>query len=148
MKFLPETQVQSAVLDTNVVLDWMLFKDVRCSGLVRAIENGKLRWLTTCAMREEFTHVLSRKALQAWAPDSAQIWQAWQQFSCQVRTQAFFPPPSLRCTDIDDQIFIDTALQHAQWLFTRDREVLKLARYALPLGLRIRSPEPAALQFI
>ena len=51
-------------------------------------------------------------------------------------TQARF-----RCTDADDQKFIDLAIEHrARWLVSRDRAVLKLARRAAPLGLGIVTP--------
>ena len=54
----------------------------------------------------------------------------------------------LRCTDADDQKFIDLALGYgARWLLSRDRAVLKLARRAQPLGLAVMTPDawPAAL---
>ena len=48
----------------------------------------------------------------------------------------------MRCTDGDDQKFIDLALGHgARWLLSRDRAVLKLARRARPLGLSVLTPE-------
>jgi predicted nucleic acid-binding protein len=48
----------------------------------------------------------------------------------------------LRCTDPDDQMFVDLALEAgARWLVSRDRAVLRLARPALPLGLAIVAPE-------
>jgi predicted nucleic acid-binding protein len=51
------------------------------------------------------------------------------------------PSPPLRCSDPDDQIFIDAALaHHATWLVTRDRALLKLRRQALAQGLRIVQP--------
>ena len=46
-----------------------------------------------------------------------------------------------RCTDPDDQKFIDLALHSgAQWLLSRDRAVLKLAREARQRGLAIVAP--------
>jgi predicted nucleic acid-binding protein len=53
------------------------------------------------------------------------------------------PPPvhTLRCTDVDDQKFIDLAIAtSARWLVTRDRALLKRARRAAPLGLSIATP--------
>ena len=32
------------ILDTNVVLDWMLFGNRECSPLIAAIERGALQW--------------------------------------------------------------------------------------------------------
>jgi uncharacterized protein len=55
-----------------------------------------------------------------------------------------YPPlPALRCTDPDDQKFIDFALAcGARWLVSRDKAVLKLRRRALALhGLQIVHPD-------
>jgi len=48
----------------------------------------------------------------------------------------------MRCTDPDDQKFIDlAATSGAQWLISRDRAVLKLRKRAFALAqLRIVSP--------
>jgi len=62
-------------------------------------------------------------------------------------------PPAVRliCRDPDDQKFIDLAIsQGAQWLFSRDRAVLALAKRARAQGLIIMSPDswrlPAAAE--
>jgi predicted nucleic acid-binding protein len=48
----------------------------------------------------------------------------------------------MRCTDTDDQKFIDLALAHgARWLLSRDRAVLKLGRRTRVLGLEVLTPE-------
>ncbi|MBX3622048.1 MAG: PIN domain-containing protein [Rhizobacter sp.] len=47
----------------------------------------------------------------------------------------------LRCTDPDDQKFIDLAVANARWLVSRDRAVLKLARRAALFGLQVVSPD-------
>jgi predicted nucleic acid-binding protein len=47
----------------------------------------------------------------------------------------------MRCTDPDDQVFIDLALAcKARWLLSKDRALLKLARRARALGLSIQPP--------
>jgi len=48
----------------------------------------------------------------------------------------------LRCSDSDDQKFIDLAVASgAAWLISRDRAVLRLARRASAFGLAIVTPE-------
>jgi predicted nucleic acid-binding protein len=48
----------------------------------------------------------------------------------------------LRCTDADDQKFIDLACAApARWLVSRDRAVLKLRRRAATDGLVIVTPD-------
>src|SRR5688572_7537654 len=46
------------VLDTNVVLDLLVFGDPQTQPLADALANGDLRWLATPAMREELARVL------------------------------------------------------------------------------------------
>jgi predicted nucleic acid-binding protein len=130
-----------AVLDTNVLLDWLVFDDPRCATWVAALQAGRLQWLATQAMRDELMDVLARGVLQAWQPDVAQITSAWERWACMA--QASEPPAlaQLRCSDRDDQKFVDAALAGATWLLSRDRAVLKLARRARPWGLRIATPE-------
>ena len=132
----------SVVLDTNVVLDWLVFRNSRCEPLVQAIEEGQLRWLVTEPMRDELAHVLGRGVVDAWSPDGLQLWESWHRLSETVPLPVIGGDSlRLRCTDPDDQKFIDLAVSSAQWLISRDRAVLKLARRAQRLGVQIVTPE-------
>ena len=42
------------ILDTNAVLDWLVFRDARMHGWALAIEQAQVLWLTCAPMREEF----------------------------------------------------------------------------------------------
>ena len=136
------THKAAVVLDTNVVLDWLVFRNPDCAPLTQAIEKGHLRWLVTESMRDELTHVLGRGVVDAWEPDQAQLWESWHRLS-QTVSQPVVAGESLRlrCTDPDDQKFVDLAISSAQWLISRDRAVLKLARRARRLGVRVATPE-------
>ena len=58
-----------------------------------------------------------------------------------------WPRLTPRCSDPDDQIFIDLAIaQGAQLLLTRDRALLKLARKAQRHGVWVATPERWAAQ--
>jgi len=131
-----------AVLDTNVLLDWLVFANPDVDGLVRAISSGRIAWLSSEAVRAELSHVLARGVASAWAPDLAAIDLAHATHALDVAQPApDAGEPRLRCTDGDDQKFIELALGHrAHWLVTRDRALLKLARKALPRGLLIVTP--------
>ena len=130
------------VLDTNVVLDWLVFRDLRCAELGDALRHRRARWIATEAMRQELQCVLARGTLDAWAPDLLSIWSNWEQWA-----QIVAPPPapiprSPRCTDPDDQKFIDLGLHvGAHALLSRDRAVLRCARRTRPLGLDILPPD-------
>ena len=131
-----------AVLDTNVVLDWLLFGNPQCAALQQALTSAALRWVATAEMRDELTHVLGRGHLDRWQPDLGLLGSQWDKYCVEVLA----PPPAnhatrLRCTDADDQKFIDLALAcGARWLLSRDRAVLKLARKAQARGLTIQTP--------
>jgi predicted nucleic acid-binding protein len=131
------------VLDTNVVLDWLVFRNPGCAPLVEALEAGRVRWVSTAAMRDELMHVIGRGTLASWQPDLEAIAGAHRRWA-QVTDAAASAPTSarLRCTDPDDQKFIDLAAQFGgACLLSRDRAVLKLARRARETGFAILTPE-------
>jgi predicted nucleic acid-binding protein len=126
------------VLDTNIVLDWLLFGDPSAAALADAVAAARLRWIASASMRAEAERVLTREALRRWRPDAFAILARWD---AAVSTVAEPPPAplSMRCTDPDDQVFVDLALAHrVAWLFTRDRALLRLARRARAFGVTIR----------
>lgn len=133
------------VLDTNAVLDATVFADPGMRPLIDAITSGQLRWLASPPMRLELQRVLDGRLL---APrlahtqaqrDGALAW--FDRWAC---LQNEPPPdllPRLRCSDADDQLFIDLALHcQARYLVSHDRAVLKLARKARALGLLVMRP--------
>lgn len=130
-----------AVLDTNVVLDWLVFRNPRVHSLATALETGALVWLSCAPMRTELAHMLASQRLARWAPDAALVLATHDRLATVIEP----PAPSgarWRCSDPDDQVFLDLALaQQAEWLWTHDRALLKLARKAALLGLKIRKPE-------
>ena len=130
------------VLDSNVVLDWLLFEDVRVRPIVQAIETGAVHWLVNSAVRHELEVVMARGELGRWAHRQPMLWQAWARWACEQPLPAVSLIVSrLRCTDVEDQKFLDLAVdQQAVWLVTRDRAVLKLSRKAALLGLQIMTP--------
>lgn len=129
-----------AVIDTNVVLDWLLFADPRVRWLADAVTTGRLRWLATEAMLEELAHVLARPFDARWPVDAPAILATVRRHVELVAPRAV-PGQPLPCRDPDDQKFIDLAVAWpAAWLFSRDRALLHLARRALPRGVRVLNP--------
>lgn len=98
-------------------------------------------------MRDELSHVLSRGVADAWSPDLQALWSAWDRYATAAEPLALAGPATrMRCTDPDDQKFVDLALGHgAKWLVSRDKAVLKLNRRVQPLGLRVLTPEQWSL---
>ena len=142
------------VLDTNVVLDWLHFRDPRCAALADAVEARRVRWIATAAMRDEIEHVLERGRLGTRWPDGpASVRDGWQRWATMVEETSAVAPLTMRCTDADDQKFIDLALAgRATALLSADRALLKLARRAAASGLAITTvsawhlpPDPAGV---
>ena len=128
----------AAVLDTNVVLDWLVFRDARAAALAGAVEGGRLRWMACASMRQELSHMLAHRTLSSWAPDPA---RALAVFDALATLRGEPPPSRLKCTDADDQVFIDLAVASgARWLVTHDRALLRLARRARAFGVTVLTP--------
>ena len=130
----------AAVLDTQVVLDWLVFRDAGCAALAAGFDRGSLRWLATSAMLRELDHVLDRGVASAWQPDRAAIRHAFERHGTLVEVPAAVALP-LRCTDPDDQMFIDLAqAAGARWLLSRDHALLALRRRAATRGIGVLRP--------
>ncbi len=134
------TSAPAVVLDTNAVLDWLVFTDTAMAPLARSIQEGRLLWLACPRMREELVRVLGYASLVNWNPDSERVLTFYDRWTC--RREAPPPQPSHpTCTDTDDQVFIDMAIvEGARWLITHDRALLRLARRARRHGVQIVVP--------
>ena len=128
------------VIDTQVVMVWLVFNDARVQALAAALTAGRLRWLVAPAMRDEIRHVLGRGVAARYSPDLALIEAQFDAHSEVI--DAAEPSPRLVCRDPDDQKFIDLALARgARWLVSRDKALLTLAKRARLRGLAILKPE-------
>ncbi len=136
------------VLDTNVLLDWLVFDEPSVRALCQAVEHGQVEWLHCPAMHVEFEHMVRHTSLARWEPNVDRCLGTLTRLGRCVDAPATGHRVTLRCTDADDQVFVDLALAHrARWLVSRDRAVLKLARRARLLGLQVLTPQAWALDF-
>jgi len=135
------TRPPLAVLDTNVVLDWLVFREPAVAPLAAAIGAGQIGWLACSGMRQELAQMLSHASLERWQPDAVAALACFDRLVTPAATPALAPALQLRCTDPDDQVFLDLAIAcGARWLLSHDRAVLKLARRAAGRGLAILRP--------
>ena len=138
----PAPPIERVVLDTNAVLDWLVFGNAACAGWGERLASGRAQWLVTEPMRTELALVLDRDALRGRGIAAEAVWEVWSRLATPCPPAGSVPADRLRCTDPSDQMFIDLAIAHrAQWLVSRDRAVLKLARRARAYGLAIVTPE-------
>lgn len=139
----PTDAPPALVIDTNWVLDLCVFHDPRAQPLRTALERGAWRWLTCPGMRSEWLRVLDYPAVQhrlAQTADGRAQAQAW--FDRHATPVPAAPACGLRCSDPDDQRFIDLAVQHRATLLSKDRAVLALRRRLERLGLRVQAHWP------
>ena len=129
------------ILDTNVVLDWLLFDDPFGRVIGAAVMAGDVPWIGTAAMLEELATVLLRPGLERWQ-HRVDTTLSTARARCTLAEEPWATTPATpQCSDLDDQKFIDLAVaRRARWLITRDRALLRLARPARAFGVAVLTP--------
>lgn len=117
------------VLDTNIVLDLLVFRDPQAQPLSEGLLAGRLRWIATAAMREELARVLGYPKLAARvAFHRGEPTQVLADFDRHVQLVDVPPKAEVTCGDPDDQKFIDLAVAHRCTLLSKDDEVLRMKK--------------------
>ncbi|THT99405.1 putative toxin-antitoxin system toxin component, PIN family [Lampropedia puyangensis] len=125
---------RALILDTNIVLDYLLFGDpsaLRLQAQVNAAlaDATQWRWIATQRMRDELAHVLLYPHLQ---PMLAHYQHTPETILAQFDQRTTLVEPAIACTlycrDSDDQMFIDLAVAHQGMLLSKDKQVLKLRK--------------------
>jgi len=125
------------VIDTNIVLDLLVFDDPAWAPLRAALDAGEWRWIATAPMRVELARVLGypliarRLIKDARTPTS--VLAAFDAQVHAIEAQAARAP--FVCRDPDDQIFIDLAVAHRAWLLSKDNAVLSMRKRLATLGV-------------
>lgn len=135
----------AVVLDTNIVLDVFVFADEAARPVLPALEDGRLQWLATAAMRDELARVLAYPQivprLQYYGLQAADVLARFDRHALVVEAPAKAP---LTCSDPDDQKFIDLAVARQALLLSKDRAVLSMKKRLVPWSVRAQAAfEPA-----
>ncbi|MBK9235258.1 MAG: PIN domain-containing protein [Rhodoferax sp.] len=131
------------VLDTNIVLDLLLFHDPAAKPLGTALESRSLQWLATIAMREELQRVLGyRQIVPRLAHYQRSAEEVLAEFDRLARLHAVSLKAGVTCADPDDQKFIDLAVAYRTTLLSKDRAVLCMAKRLHAHGVRVASVLP------
>ena len=127
------------ILDTNVWLDWLLFDDPSLAALKAAVAEGRAEIFIDAAGEAELARVLAYD-LGKRSIDAER--QAACLAECLCIAKRFEEVPGFdkaalpRCADPDDQVFLEAAAAaRADYLVTKDRELLDLASRKLPFGI-------------
>jgi len=128
------------VLDTNIVLDLLVFRDPPTHALHAALfanpQIPDLMWLATVPMREELARVLAYPHIAVrLAFHGLQAAQVLSHFDARARIVPVAPKAPATCKDPDDQKFIDLAVSHGATLLSKDKAVLCMRKRLMKLGV-------------
>lgn len=126
------------VLDTNIVLDLLVFGDPAAGPLEAALALGTLCWLATPAMRDELERVLGYAQIASrLALGGMRAGGVLDSFDRQAHIVEAAARAPVACSDADDQKFVDLAVRHRCLLLSKDAAVLALAKRLAALQVRV-----------
>jgi len=140
------------VLDTNVVLDWLVFRDVTVQSLQAAVEQRRVTIVTHAAAVDELRRVLAYPQCKLAAADQEALLDRYRTASRNAELPTGFALGNLllpagfpACRDPDDQHFLALAYHtKADGLITKDKQLLRLRRKAARFGVTVTSPREFA----
>ena len=128
----------AVVLDTNIVLDLLVFDDPATHVLRQALDAGTVVWIAVSAMRTELERVLNYADIfarvQARGQTCAGVLARFDQLSMRVDEP---PTATIHCSDADDQVFIDLAVAHRACLLSKDLAVVSLYKQLARVGVQV-----------
>ncbi len=133
------------VLDTNVVIDWLVFDDPFMNPLRQGVRDARVSVLTHAYAITELKRVLAYPQLKLSLPQQQEIFSRYQDETNIAQMPNDFSPKHLmlpggfpRCRDRDDEPFLALAF-HAKVdaLASRDNAVFGLKTRAAKFGLTI-----------
>ncbi|SAL40703.1 nucleotide-binding protein [Caballeronia turbans] len=146
---LPLSPPMRVVLDSNVWIDILVFDDPATRPIHAALEARTLEALIDARCLRELTRVLDYPQFVRMEIDKAAALATVTRLSTLVAATIEEGERALpKCRDRDDQKFLELAhASGAEWLVSKDRAVLKLARrIARDFAFRIAEPKPFVLE--
>jgi putative PIN family toxin of toxin-antitoxin system len=139
------TIARRLVLDTNIVLDWLVFDNAFMNALRDGVRDGHVVVITYQAAIDELQRVLGYTVLELPAAKQVAVLAEYRARSELASMPSGFstdelllPPGFPRCRDRDDQHFLALAFHtNADALVSRDKAVLKLAKRAKKFNVTI-----------
>jgi putative PIN family toxin of toxin-antitoxin system len=133
-----EFSVPRIVLDTNVCLDLLLFRDPSCDALMAALRAGAVQAVSREDCRDEWQRVLHYPQLPVEASMRPRLCAEYDELLPCLPSSAWRRDDLVLplCGDPDDQKFLELAhAARASWLLSKDKELLKLHRRTQAAGL-------------
>jgi putative PIN family toxin of toxin-antitoxin system len=125
------------VLDTNVILDLLVFKDPSTNPIRLLLDAKLVDAVRTPASMEELIDVIQRPSFKLSEEQQQAILKSWESSSRLLENTTIKPAP-FTCRDQDDQIFLDMAYSlRPALLLSKDLRVLELQATARRHGVEI-----------
>ncbi len=125
------------MLDTNVILDLLVFKDPSAEPLRLMLDAKIVDAVRSEASMLELVDVIQRPIFKLSQQEQEMILQAWESLTRLLENTAIESAPFI-CRDLDDQIFLDMAYSiRPAVLFSKDLRVLELRVSAKGHGVEI-----------
>ena len=133
------------VLDTNIVIDWLVFKDVRMNVLREATQDRRITLITHPPALDELRRVLTYAQFKLDAARQCEVFGAYQAQAVVATLPGGFsldhlmlPAEFPRCRDRDDEHFLALAYHAgADALASKDKALLRLRKRAGKFGMKI-----------
>ena len=125
------------VLDTNVILDLLVFKDPSTEPIRLMLDAKIVDAVRSEASMLELVDVIQRPIFKLSQQEQEMILQAWEGVTRLLENTAIESAPFI-CRDLDDQIFLDMAYSiRPAVLFSKDLRVFELRVSAKGHGVEI-----------
>ncbi len=133
------------ILDTNIVLDWLVFNEPALQSLNDAVQKSDVLLYRHPTTLDELRRVLNYPVLRLDTNRQSTVLTQYRSLTQGIPTPPDFSPQNLltppgfpRCRDADDQLFVALALHsRVDALVSRDREVLAMRKRAAKYGVSI-----------
>jgi putative PIN family toxin of toxin-antitoxin system len=125
------------VLDTNVILDLLVFQDPATEVVRMALDAKLVDAVRSKASMLELIDVIQRPSFKLSEEQQQAILKSWESSSRLLENTTIEPAP-FTCRDPDDQVFIDMAFSiRPALLLSKDLRVLELQAIARQHGVDI-----------
>jgi len=125
------------VLDTNVILDLLVFKDPSTKPIRLLLDAKLVDAVRSEASMLELIDVIKRPTFRLNQEEQSIILQAWES-STRLLENSVIEPAPFTCRDPDDQVFINMAYSlRPALLLSKDLRVLELHLTAMRYGIEI-----------
>lgn len=140
------------ILDTNIVLDWLVFRDTSVAELQPALDRGHIELITHEPALDELRRVLAYPQFELAIDQQQDVLARYRAHNRLVTLppgldldDLGLPPGFPRCRDHDDQHFL--ALAHherADGLVSKDAALLELTKRVQRFGVTVLDPKQLA----